>query len=405
VTSGHGGTAGGGGSVAQGSSAPVKPLQFTAQEVVRPQMTTLPTVIEFSGPLVAPATAIVRAKSSGTLLSLVANEGVRVRAGETIGSIDLADLRARLAEKLAQVESAQALLVQAQRTHASNQRLAAEKFISPIALDNSLAALDTARAQLSAAKAQADTVRVSLRDAALVAPISGVVAKRYAVPGEKLSADQQIVSIVDLRNLELAGTVSTYEVSSLRAGMPVEVKIEGMATPYHATLARIAPSAEAGTRSIGVTVAMANPTEALRAGQYGVARVTLPGGTPKLVVPISALATASGQDYVWTVEQGKLVRRTVTTGRRDAARGLVEVLEGLPAGTQVLAARFDNLREGAEALVGTTATAASAASAADAKAPSVEPAHPKADADTPPDAPPREVAQTRSAEPPATDPH
>jgi hypothetical protein len=55
----------------------------------------------------------------------------------------------------------------------------------------------------------------------------------------------------------------------------------------------------------------------------------------------------------------------VTTGRRDASRGLVEIAEGLQPDVLVLASRFENLREGAAAKVGGT-TAASAAQAASA---------------------------------------
>jgi hypothetical protein len=54
---------------------------------------------------------------------------------------------------------------------------------------------------------------------------------------------------------------------------------------------------------------------------------------------------------VWAIEDGKLVRRMVVTGRRDEESGRVEIKTALPAGLKVLAARFENLKEGAPALV------------------------------------------------------
>ena len=48
---------------------------------------------------------------------------------------------------------------------------------------------------------------------------------------------------------------------------------------------------------------------------------------------------------------GVLVRRAVITGRRDEREGRVEILQGLSPGTPLLAARFDNLREGGKAVV------------------------------------------------------
>jgi hypothetical protein len=47
-------------------------------------------------------------------------------------------------------------------------------------------------------------------------------------------------------------------------------------------IARIAPAAEPGTRSIGVTIELANPKETLRAGQYALARATLADDSDRL---------------------------------------------------------------------------------------------------------------------------
>jgi len=347
----------------KGDKKPEVPLEFVSREVVQPVLARLPGVVEFSGPLVAPQTALVRAKAGGTLLALTVAEGSRVQAGQVLGRIELADLASRVAERNANLESMRASLVQAERTHASNERLAAQQFISGMALDNSRAALDTARANLNAAQAALDTTQVSLRDGTLLAPISGIVAKRHALPGEKVAVEQQVLTIVDLAALELAGNVGTHEVARIAPGMPVQVQVEGMTQAVVGRIARIAPAAEPGTRSIGVTIALANPQEALRAGQYALARVTLADDADRLTLPSSAVGNTSGQDHVWVIESGVLARRAITVGRRDAREGRVEVLQGVTPASQVLAARFDNLREGAKAHV-VAAKAAPVASAA-----------------------------------------
>lgn len=342
---------------------PAPPLQFGPAEVARPTLAPMPQRVEFTGPLVAPRTAIVRAKAAGTLLSLAVAEGSRVRAGQALGSMDLADLQARFNERSAGTESAQAVLIEAERMHDSNTRLAAQNFISSTALQSSQARLDAARAAVKSAQAQLETQRISLREAALVAPIDGIVGKRHVVPGEKLSAEQQLLTIVDLKTLELAGTVATHEVSLLKVGQAVEVRAEGLAKPVQGRIDRIAPAAEAGTRAIGVVVVLDNRDEALRAGQYAQAAVTLDDPTPRLTVPVAALGQSSGQDFVWTVEHGALVRRVVITGRKDPAGGRIEILQGLKPEVTVLAARFENLREGAQAQVAASSGAAPAASA------------------------------------------
>ena len=343
---------------------PIVTLEFAPREVVAPVLASMRSVIEFSGPLVAPQTVVVRAKAAGTLLTLSVAEGGRVRVGQVLGTIDSADIGSRLAERAAMLESARATLAQAERTQASNQRLADQQFISLIALETSKSALDTARAQVRAAQAQVDTVRVASRDNQIVAPIAGVVAKRHVVAGEKLSPEQQVLTIVDLARLELAGTVGTHEVAQLAPGMDVQVAVEGVAEKVVGKLARIAPAAEPGTRSIGVTIALANPKETLRGGQYAVAKVDLADPAQRLTLPLSAVGNTAGQDHVWVIESGVLARRAITLGRRDMREGRVEVLQGVGPSGQVLASRFDNLREGAKAVVVASKSAAVASAAA-----------------------------------------
>ena len=83
-------------------------LEFTPGEVVKPLLAAMPERIEFSGPLMAPRTAVVRAKAAGTLLTLSVAEGSRVKAGQSLGTIDLSDLQSRNAERAAGVDSARA---------------------------------------------------------------------------------------------------------------------------------------------------------------------------------------------------------------------------------------------------------------------------------------------------------
>lgn len=346
----------------KGGKAPVA-LEFTAAEVATPVMAKMAITVEFSGPLVAPRTAIVRAKAAGTLLSLSVAEGSRVKAGQPLGDIDLSDLQSRFNDRSALVESAQASLLEAERQNTANVGLAAQNFISSTALQTSQARLDSARAAVKSAQAMLAVSRFGIKEAALVSPISGIVGKRHVVPGEKVSAEQPIVTVVDLSTLELVGTVGTHEVSLLQPGQMVEVRVEGQTPPVSGRIDRIAPAAEAGTRAIGVVVVLENKDERFRAGQYAQAHVVLPDTAARMTVPATAVGQSSGQDFVWAIENGTLVRRIVITGRKDALGNRIEVSKGLADNAQILALRFDNLKEGAQANV-VAQRAASAASAA-----------------------------------------
>ncbi len=350
---------------------PVATLEFAPSEVVKPLLTTLPERVEFSGALTAPRTAVIRAKAAGTLLSLSVVEGSRVKAGQSLGTIDLADLQSRSAERAAGVDSARARVAEAERIQRSNEDLANQKFISTNALESSRAALEAARAQLRSAQAQLTTTAVGIRDAALVAPIGGLVGRKNVVVGEKVNPEQELLTVVDLQQLELSGVVGTHQVSALRPGQKLQVKVEGKGAPVEGRIDRIAPTVDAGTRGIRVVVLLPNPDEAFRAGQYASGVVVIDDATPRLTVPSGAVAQAAGQDFVWTLEKGVLVRRLVVTGRADPASDRIEVTKGLPADAQVIAARFDSLKEGAPARVATREPSpgmpAASASAAPAK--------------------------------------
>jgi membrane fusion protein, multidrug efflux system len=343
-------------------------LEFMPAEVTRPRLAALPVELSFSGSLAAPRMAVVRAKAAGTLLSLSVDEGARVKAGQTLGRIDLSELATRVAERGATVEAARARVVEAERLHAANEGLARQQFISGAALETSRATLESARAQLKVAQAGERSSEITVANAALTAPIAGVVGKRSALPGERLAPEQEVLTLVDLSQLELAGNVPTHELANLKEGQRLKVDVEGVNGEVEGRVDRIAPMADAGTRSIRVVVRIDNPGERLRAGMFARARLNVADPTERLTLPETALAGTVGQQQVWTIDSGVLKPRMVTVGRRNPQAARVEILSGVTADHVVLAARFDNLKDGRQAkVVDAAAPATAAASGASAK--------------------------------------
>jgi hypothetical protein len=91
-------------------------------------------------------------------------------------------------------------------------------------------------------------------------------------------------------------------------------------------------------------------------------RIQLAAGAPVPTRPAAAIRNEAGQTYVWTIEGGKLIRRNVVLGRRDEATALVEIKTTLPPQAAVLASRFDNLKDGAPAMLRSAASPKPAAS-------------------------------------------
>jgi RND family efflux transporter MFP subunit len=338
-------------------------LEFAPGDLVRVEARPLARWLPVSGTIQAVRQATVKAKVPGEVRQLSVREGEAVTAGQLIARIDTADLEARLAERQGALESARAQLALAEKTRSMNNRLLAEKFISQNAYDGAQSTHDVAVGNAKSAEAQVRLAQNALKDATVASPLAGTVAKRHTQAGEKVAVESPLVTIVDLVDLELAALVPSSDVPELAVGMPVELAVDGFGERrFRGTIGRISPSTEPGTRAFLVYVALRNADAALRNGMFATGRIALAASTPAPTLPLAAVRSEAGQTFVWTIDAGKLTRRVVATGRRDDEAGIVEIRTMLPAGTTVLAARFDNLKEGATVIVRAGATSTNAGS-------------------------------------------
>jgi membrane fusion protein, multidrug efflux system len=336
-------------------------LEFAATDLAYVETAPLARWLPVSGTLEPVHQAIVKAKVAGDIARLTVREGEAVRAGQTLAHVESPDLASRLVDRVGAVESARAQLALAEKTRAMNVRLLNDRFISQNAFDSTESSYTVARGSLKSAEAQAQLAKNALLDADVVAPLSGVVAKRHVQTGEKVAIEAPIVTIVDLRDLEVQAMVPAIDVPELKIGMPVELAVDGFGDRhFQGRIDRINPSTEPGTRAIIVYVSLPNPDAALRSGMFTTGRIALAASAPALTLPTAAVRSEAGQSYVWTIDQGKLARRIVITGRRDETNARVEIRTTLPAKTPVLAARFDNLKDGAPALVKATSSSQNA---------------------------------------------
>ena len=266
--------------------------------------------------------------------------------------VDTADLDAKLIERQGQLESAKAQLALAEKTLNTNQKLLKQNFISQTAFDSSESSLNVSRGSVMSAEAQVRLAQNALKDSVATSPLSGIVAKRHVQPGEKVAFDTPLVTVVDLREMELQAMVPAVDIPELKIGQTVDLTVDGYGErKFTGRIERMNPSTEPGTRAILVYVGIPNADGALRGGMFATGRIALAASGPVATLPSTAVRTEAGQTYVWTVESNKLVKRIVVIGRRDEAAGRVEVKTGLPQDVPVLAAKFDNLKDGAPAIV------------------------------------------------------
>jgi len=331
------------------ASAPVA-LELAASDVVVARQADLVGTLGISGGLKAVNSAVVKAKVAAEVKALSVREGDAVKAGQVIGQLDTleVDLRLRQAEQTA--ASARSQLDIAKRSLENNRALVDKGFISPTALDTSIATEAGAAATWQAAAAAADLARKARADSVLTAPIGGVVSQRLAQVGERVAVDTKLVEIVDLSRLELEAAVAPEDVVAVQVGQVARLNIDGLAEPAQARVARINPSAQSGTRSVMVYLAVA-PGPGLRQGLF--ARGSIQTQTHRaLVVPLSAVRVDQALPYVMAIENGKAVQRTVKLGARGDASfdgrldNAVEIGAGLADGATVLRGSAGTVRDG-----------------------------------------------------------
>lgn len=346
----------------QAAAAPAREtlaLDLAPGDVVTAKRTALARTLEVSGGLKAVNSAVVKAKVAAELRTLTVREGDRVKAGQVIGQLDTVELDWRLRQAEQTAASARAQFGIARRTLENNRALVAQGFISPTGLETSVDNEAAARANHEAAVAAVELARKARADGTLVAPIAGLVSQRLAQPGERVPVDGRIVEIVDLARVELEAAVAPEDVVQFALGQRATLQVDGLPEPLAARVARINPSAQTGSRSVLVYLAV-DPNPALRQGLFARGRVAV-AEVQGIAVPLAAVRTDLSQPYVLQLSNGKATLKTVKLGARGELAGQtwVIVTDGLAEGATVLTGSAGAVRDGTPVrLVGPAAASA-----------------------------------------------
>lgn len=329
--------------------APAPVQELSVRDIARVEARPLAVTLPVTGSLMPLAQATVKSKVSGIVLSTAVQEGMEVRAGQVIAQLDPAEARARVAQQQAMLADAQARLTMAKKNMSNSASLLKQNFIAQNAYDTSANAVDLAQAAVDSARAQLDLARIALADTTIHAPLSGVVSRRLAQAGEKLSPDSPVFSIVDLKHLTLDAQVPASDIPRIHVGQDVQFKVDGFdGRNFTGKVARINPATETGSRAMIVYVDVANPDGVLRAGMFAKGTIVTEKSNVHPLLPLGAVRKDNGRDVVYRVADGKVVAQPVKLGLRNQDEGVVEALEGVDAGMTVLAVPLDGIKPGSK---------------------------------------------------------
>jgi HlyD family secretion protein len=287
-----------------------------------------------SGVLVAREEAAVGAELPGYRIARVlAEEGQRVSAGQTLVVLDDTLLRAQVGQLNAQLQQQRVAAQQAQREAERVRGLDAEGILAREAVEQRRFSAESAGAGVAAAQAQLAELQTRRNRLNIRAPVSGLVLERTVRPGDISGAGgQPYFRIARGGLMELDAEVTEAALPQIRPGDRAQVRLpSGAIVPGNVRL--VSPVVDPQTR-LGRVRVLLSPGPGQRIGGFGTAEFSQVQQSAPAVPEAAVRFDADGASLMLVGAGNKVRRVPIRTGRR--ANGYVELVDGPAAGSQVL---------------------------------------------------------------------
>lgn len=289
---------------AGGTAGPPPPPEV---EVVTVEPRDIPVSMEYMGRVAGVREVEVRPRVSGILMSWNYDEGARVRAGESLFTIDPAPFAAALARAEADLARAEASYAQARRDVARLRPLWEGKAVSQKGYDDALSAEDVGAANLKAAEAAVTEARLNLSYTRVEAPISGITSRALQSEGSLVEAQRTLLTTIsqldpihvifsfnEAEHLKFSRAVAEGRLKLPRDGQ-FEVALELADGSLYARSGRVDFTdvrVNPDTGTIEARAVVPNPDHWLRPGQF--ARVKLSGAVRLGAIAVPQRAVLEG---------------------------------------------------------------------------------------------------------------
>ncbi len=324
-----------------------------------------------SGYVVAQRKAAVASKVTGRLVSLMVEEGSRVKEGQVIARLENEDVlaardqaEANLKVAQANLEGAQAELEEAARTFNRDKQLIAKGVISRSQYDTSEARFLRSQASVAAAEAAVKASTAALRSANVAleytlirAPFDAVVLTKNADIGDIITplgaaanAKAAVVTIADLSSLQVEADVSETNLSLVKVGQPCEIQLDALPdSRFRGVLHTVVPTADRAKATIMVKVRFLDKDPRvlpeMRAKVAFLSRsLKQEEEKPMTAVIWSTIVNHGDQKTIFLVQGDRAVETLITTGEQLGE--MIEVLGGAKAGDRVVVKPPKRLKNG-----------------------------------------------------------
>lgn len=311
--------------------------------VITATMHELPTKLVVAGTIEPVAEVALGTREPGTLTAVMVNIGDHVTKGEVLASLDTNQLAPDVAAAEARLQAAKANGVATASAYERVVGIRATGAIAPEQVDQRAADATAQKAQIGIAMADLTAAEARLADAAITAPMDGVIVARNAEAGQYAApGGSPLFTLIGDRGLIFCATLPQDQVALISPGMRVTLDLPGGAVTGE--IVRTDPTIDASTHLGTVRVALPrNP--ALIPGAFIEASIDL-GSHTQMAVPQSALVADSTGFHVVVVTHGVTAFRPVILAALPGnASSLVPIATGVAAGETIVADIGASLRE------------------------------------------------------------
>src|SRR5689334_1562837 len=319
--------------------------------------------------------ATVAAKVTGRVEQIYAEEGLHVKAGQVLATLDCSQPNAALTSARSDRDATAAALadLQVQSANADRELKRAQGLntagvISPQALDAAKTTAESlhskialTREQVRAADSRIGVAKEDADNCIVRAPFDRIVVSKDAQRGEIVSPISAgggftrtgIATLVDMNSLEIEVDVNESYIARVRTGQRVSATLDAYPDrELPAKVRTVIPTADRQKATVKVRIAFDKLDDTILP-DMGVKVAFLSaapapgknsGSEARAIIPRSAVRNDGGKQIVFLVRDQKLERRAVSLG---AERGSdVEILAGLVPGDKLVVGGADKLHEG-----------------------------------------------------------
>ena len=283
--------------------------------------------------------AHVAARIEGRITSVPAKLGDKVRAGQTLATLD----SVAVGEAHAAFNEAQAELGIAEADFKRAESLNAEEIIPRKDYLRAKADRDKAAAALRAA---ADRLRLlggspnasgsAVSAFAVTAPFAGTVIEKKATLGELASPSEPLFSVADLSRVWIQADLPESALAKVRIGANAKVTVPAYpGEVFSGRVGHIGAALDKDTRTVAARIEVANADGRLKPEMFATATIEVAGDKREAIsLPDAAIVLMVGRPTVFVYAQGAYEAREVEPGERSGGRTVLK--SGLLAGDQVV---------------------------------------------------------------------